>query len=100
MRPDGFLVLLFNARHDADWEGLTEHMKKGDTFSPLKYSGRFPVYYSAGSVVQDNREGGLKHDFAMVFTKASSDDDSLSLQFGKLRQIPGWEAAHDVNLTT
>lgn len=99
MRPDGFLVLLFNARSDADWEGLTEHMKEGGTSTPLKYSGRFPVYYSAGSVVQDNREGGLKNDFAMVFTKASSDDDSLSLQLNKLRQIPEWNAASDFQPT-
>jgi hypothetical protein len=100
MLPGGFLVLLFNSRRDADWEGLTEHMKKGDTPTPLKYSGRFPVYYSAGSVVQDNREGGLKHDFAMVFTKASSDDDCLSLQLSKLRQIPGWEAASNIQPST
>jgi hypothetical protein len=98
MRPHGFLVLLFNARSAADWEGLTKHMKKGDGSSPLKYSGRFPVHYSAGSVVQDNRDGGLKHDFAMVFTKASSDEDDLLSQFRKLRQIPGWEAASAMRL--
>jgi DNA methylase len=97
MRPDGFLVLLFNARSAADWEGLTEHMKEGDGSTPLKYLGRFPVYYSAGSVVQDNRDGGLKHDFAMVFTKASSDEGNLSSQFRKLRQIPDWEAARAVH---
>jgi hypothetical protein len=95
MRPDGFLVLLFNARSAADWEGLTEHMKRGQGSGPLKYLGRFPVYYSAGSVVQDNRDGGLKHDLAMVFTKASSNETNLSVQFRRLRQIPDWEAACD-----
>ncbi len=97
MRPDGFLVLLFNARSAADWEGLTEHMKQSDGSTPLKYLGRFPVYYSAGSVVQDNRDGGLKHDFAMVFTKASSNESNLSLQSRKLRQIPDWESACDIH---
>lgn len=96
MRPNGFLVLVFNARSADDWEGLTQHMGAGNASNPLKCAGRFPVYYSAGSVVQDNREGGLKHDFAMVFTKANCDKAIMSVQLNKLHRIPGWEGVGDI----
>jgi hypothetical protein len=96
LRTNGFLVLVFNARSAEDWQGLTQHMETGNDKSPLKCLGRFPVYYSAGSVVQDNREGGLKHDFAMVFTKSGCDKDTMSVQLKKLRRTPGWEAIGDI----
>lgn len=96
MRPNGFLVLVFNARSADDWEGLTQHMGTVNGNNPLKCAGRFPVYYSAGSVVQDNREGGLKHDFAMVFTKANCDKAIMSVQLHKLHRIPGWEGVGDI----
>jgi hypothetical protein len=95
LRPNGFLVLVFNARSAEDWSGLTEHMSTGTQNMGLRYAGRFPVNYSAGSVVQDNRPGGLKYDYAMVFTKESGVYSEVSVQINRLRLIPRWEGASD-----
>ena len=93
LRPDGFLVLVFNARNVKDWEGITTHMNRDNQNNALIYAGRFPVHYSTGSVVQDNRGGGLKYDYAMVFTRATSGPFAPSRQLETLRKLEGWEPA-------
>jgi hypothetical protein len=62
---NGLLAVIFNARSDHHWNSLYELEKS----SELKYIGCYPMQYSAGSVVQDNRQGGLKIDFILLFVK-------------------------------
>jgi hypothetical protein len=85
------IVILFNARDAPSWEYLNGLGQK-PTESSLEYRGHFPLSYSAGSVVQDSRKGGLKNDFALVFQKpglASSGSDQLH----RLKCIQGWSDA-------
>ena len=93
LRPDGVLVLLYNAREAEEWEAfraVCEGSSDGD-MSGLRYLGIFPCNYSARSVVQDNRKGSLPNDLALVFCKASSlSSDGHFLR--KLERIPDWSA--------
>ncbi len=83
MRDDAFLVLLYNARQAARWRFVSQIIDKS---GGLKYFGKFPCNYSAGSVVQDNRKGGLKNDIALVFGKPDADSRRLC----QLANIPNW----------
>ena len=83
MRDDAFLVLLYNARQEARWTFISQIV---DGSVGLEYFGKFPCNYSAGSVVQDNRKGGLKGDVALVFGKSGA--DAFKLQ--RLATIPNW----------
>jgi hypothetical protein len=89
LRPTGFMVFLFNARNSSDWVALKPAMEMSSTSAPLRYVGCFPAQYSAGSVVQDNREGGLKHDYALVFS--GSADLSIERR-SALMTIGGWSS--------
>lgn len=90
LKKGRFLVLLFNARGSLSWEYLHASLQ-GSANGCLEYRGHFPLSYSAGSVVQDNRKGSLKHDFVLVFQKpgAGSDTDRVH----KLEYIEGWSSA-------
>lgn len=66
LRDDGKLILMFNTTDMEVWDIL----KHAPEASGLFYRGRFPVEYSAGSVVQDSRQGSLKHDWCLVYTKS------------------------------
>ncbi len=91
LKKGRLLVLLFNARGSLSWEYLRAFHQE-PTEGHLEYVGYFPLSYSAGSVVQDSRKGGLKHDFALVFQKqgtGSSDIDRVC----KLQHIEGWSSA-------
>ncbi len=54
LAPTGLCVLLFNARDEADWAAFKTSLTGSNS---LTYIGHFPCIYSAGSVVQDNRDG-------------------------------------------
>lgn len=87
LKPGGYMVVLFNARDDASWvpikKSLDQSQGKG-----LDYVGAFEAHYSTGSVVQDNRDGGLQHDFGLVFTKGIGADSESRLK--TLSALPGW----------
>ena len=83
MRDDAFLLLLYNARQKAPWTFIS---KIADKSTGLEFLGKFPCNYSAGSVVQDNRKGGLKGDMALVFGKCEAD----ALKLRRLATIPNW----------
>lgn len=85
LRDDGFLVLIYNARQSDRW-GFVNQMIKAKNDDTLKYVGYFPCNYSAGSVVQDNRKGGLKNDLALVFANPNIDTLAISSLF----RIPNW----------
>ncbi len=84
LQNGGFLVLLFNSRRDDDWSAI-----RGVTGNPLmNLLGCFPMEYSATSVVQDNREGGMKNDYILVYGKGRPSERSALL----LKTIPGWRS--------
>lgn len=93
LSSDGILVLLFNASKEDEWEvfrAVCEEKANSNSVG-LRFLGSFPCYYSARSVVQDNRRGSLKNDFALVFCRGdslSSHDHSIR----KLETIPAWSS--------
>ena len=86
LREDAFLLLFYNARRDSAWDFISQlHQELND----LIYLGCFPSKYSAGSVVQDTRPGGLKEDLVLVYAKQSYDPERLC----RLASLPGWSTA-------
>ncbi len=65
LKPNGLLAIMFNARSSAHWNSLhTLELVTG-----LEYIGSYPMEYSAGSVVQDNRKGSSKSDYVLLYGK-------------------------------
>ena len=84
LTESGTLVLFFNAREEASWAYLDQFSANaGD--AGMDYIGCFPLVYSASSVVQDNRDGALRTDYGLVFSRSGSPRSSLL-------KIPGWMA--------
>lgn len=82
IQPEGFLVLFFNSRRDDDWSAI-----RGITDSTgMNLVGCFPMEYSARSVVQDNRKGGMKNDYILIFSKGEASRKALDV----LQSVPGW----------
>ena len=63
----GFFILIFNTTEKEVWEAIKNSIQESQ--DDLQYLGRFSADYSAGSVVQDNREGALVNDWCLVFSK-------------------------------
>jgi DNA modification methylase len=82
LKPDGIFLLYFNARDKESWKFLESLKSMGD----LEFSGAFPMEYSANSVVQDNRRGGLKHDYILIMKHKHSH----ILSNHEFEKIPGW----------
>jgi 16S rRNA G966 N2-methylase RsmD len=78
----GFLVLFFNARTKESWKFLNSFSGSASA-AGMAYCGCFPLVYSAASVVQDNREGALRTDYGLVFSRSAIATHSLA-------DIPGW----------
>ena len=82
LRESGFLVLFFNARTEASWKFLDSFVANANS-AGMAYCGCFPLVYSATSVVQDNREGALRTDYGLVFSRSAVVGRTLA-------DIPGW----------
>jgi len=82
LSDSGCLVLFFNARTEASWKFLESFNNSADT-AGMTYCGCFPLVYSAASVVQDNRDGALRTDYGLVFSRSAGAAHSLA-------DIPGW----------
>ncbi len=82
LKESGSLVLFFNARERTSWAYLDRFLPKAAE-TGLTYSGCFPLVYSASSVVQDNRDGAMKTDYGLVFSR-------FGRGAGFLVGIPGW----------
>ena len=85
LQNDGFLILIYNARQRDRWEFINRLIEDSRN-NRLCYIGQFPCNYSARSVVQDNRKGGLRNDIALVLGNLHVDSEMVSL----LRHIPNW----------
>lgn len=87
VKENGFLSLIFNARSKQHWSSL-EAIE--EVASGFRYIGCFPMNYSAGSVVQDNRKGGLKNDFILLFCKTDK-NEKVSKITNKFSSLPNWQ---------
>ncbi|MCI5114138.1 MAG: hypothetical protein D3912_04775 [Candidatus Electrothrix sp. AX1] len=79
LQPNGTLCLQFNTKDGNGWRFLRSPPEG------LVYSGCFPLHYSARSLVQDNRKGAMKHDYALIYKRSNDSDISCMLE-----DIPGW----------
>ena len=89
LAPQGYFVLIFNARQIDRWSALDDlklTLGNGNRV-PLSYLGYFPCVYSAKSVVQDNRQGSLRTDYAMVFGRSNGNH---AQKLSGLVRIPNW----------
>ncbi|MFM6504600.1 MAG: type II modification methylase, partial [Dolichospermum sp.] len=84
LKPGGILALFFNARDAASWQFLKEVIPSDDK---LQLRGLFPMNYSANSVIQDSRKGGLKNDFVLIYQKPGN-EAKIRLNF--LESLPNW----------
>lgn len=66
LKDNGCLVMMFNCTDEKIWGKIREAYS---SFDCLQFKGRFPLSYSANSVVQDSRNGALKIDWCLVFGK-------------------------------
>ena len=85
LRSDGLMAVIFNARVKDHWKSLDEI----DKSTSLQFIGCYPIAYSSGSVVQDNRKGGLKSDYVLLFTKGKRQID-LNSHLSILENVDGW----------
>jgi hypothetical protein len=88
LKEGHFMIILFNARDSLSWEYLYA-FRQESAEGLLEYKGHFPLSYSAGSVVQDTRNGSLKNDLALVFQKQGVGTSGMD-RVRKLRCIEGW----------
>ena len=82
---DGLMAVVFNARSKSHWQGL-ESLKASTGFS---YLGCYHMKYSAGSVVQDNRKGGLKTDFVLLYSSGKNQNFSSTIR-SYLHTLDSW----------
>lgn len=87
LHEDGVIALLFNARDKESWKYL-KHAKAST--NSIHYWGCLQMYYSAGSLVQDNRKGALKSDYILFFAKNNSSHKKSIRIIDKLTKTPGW----------
>jgi hypothetical protein len=83
LKAGGYMAILFNARDELSWT----YLRNVDNI--LVYKGCFPMRYSATSVIQDNRKGGMKQDYVLIYQK-SSQCSVVSSEIETLQALPGW----------
>lgn len=85
LKNNGVLAVIFNARSVSHWDSLRE-LESGLRF---EYLGCYPLVYSAGSLLQDNRRGGLRTDFVLLYGKRMSNECRIRIMDTFLR-VTGW----------
>ncbi len=83
LKPSGFLCLLYNCVKNSGWDFLRNPFG-------LSFVGCFNLNYSASSIAQDNRNGAMKSDFALVYrrTKETPYPDILASLSGWSQEFP------------
>lgn len=89
LEKDGFLAILFNARATSYWQSL----RQLETATGLAYIGCYPSAYSAGSILQDNRKGGLKTDFVLLYGKQLN-GKTLAETLAAFSDVKGWTTCY------
>ena len=87
LSDDGHLIVLFNGRERDAWAAIRE-CAATDNGNSLSFIGCFPCAYSAHSVIQDNRKGAMKSDWALVFSRNNS-----TRALNGLKDMAGWNAS-------
>lgn len=85
LKLGGTLALIFNARSNEHWDSIRNLNENEE----LSFIGHYPMEYSSGSVVQDNRAGGLKTDFVLLYAKKRKTNNVQHIA-GKFSDVPGW----------
>ena len=85
LKKDGFLTIMFNTRTDCHWQCLSDL----ETTAGLVYIGCYPSVYSAGSVLQDNRKGGLKTDYVLLYGKQINEENRAKT-VAAFSNVKGW----------
>ena len=89
LEKNGVLGFMFNTRSKHYWDSLREL----EATSDFVYLGCYPIAYSAGSILQDNRKGGLKTDFVLLYGKSMSKEDQIRI-IDTFRITNGWTTRH------
>jgi hypothetical protein len=89
LSPGGRLALLFNARDNGSWAYVRESVQHT---TDVDFEGCFPLVYSAGSVVQDNRAGSLKNDYVLIYKK-HADNHTQDQPTDPFMDIEGWSTS-------
>ena len=89
LKKNGFMAILFNARSECYWQSLREL----EAATGLAYIGCYPNVYSAGSVLQDNRKGGLKSDYVLLYGKQNSEEKRLKT-LAAFSDVKGWTTCY------
>ena len=84
LKSNGLMAVMFNARLKDHWNSLNEL----ENSTSLKYIGCYPMEYSAGSVVQDNRKGGLRNDYVLLYGKKFKKTPPL------FKNLHGWSESY------
>ncbi|MDM8523029.1 DNA methyltransferase [Desulfococcaceae bacterium HSG8] len=89
LKPQGFLAAIFNARSSDHWNSLhtLEAMSEAD------YMGCYPMPYSAGSVIQDNRKGSLTSDYVLLYGKQVTDAFRKKMN-QRFSAVEGWSVEY------
>lgn len=89
LSDDGLMAVMFNARSKNHWQSL-ENLKPPTGF---RFLGCYRMKYSAGSVVQDSRSGGLKTDFVLLYSNGDGYNVSNMVQ-SRLHSFEEWTTSH------
>ncbi len=73
LKKDGIMAILFNTRSECHWQSFRELEEN----TVLTYIGCYPSAYSAGSILQDNRKGGLKSDFVLLYGNKMNEEKRI-----------------------
>ena len=82
LKDGGVFILIFNTTDAEVWSSIKKFI--GQHKNNLQYLGRFSADYSAGSVVQDSRDGSLVNDWCLVISRGQPKIDFSS------KGLPAW----------
>ncbi len=92
LERNGLLAVIFNARSSDHWDSLYALEESAG----LEYIGCYPMAYSAGSVVQDNRKGSLKSDYVLLYGKCITSLFRMKLS-NLFSVVDGWNIDYPKN---
>ena len=84
--PKGIAIVLYNSRKGTEWDFLKQAITDGG----LNLFGKFLCSYSAGSIAQDSRAGGMSSDYALVLCREGEIPTESQTSF--LSKQTGWQS--------
>ena len=83
LKPDGYMLVIYNSSNQ-DWNMLP---KPPD----WNFICRFDMKYSAGSLIQDNRKGAMREDYAFLFSKTRPIPANFPFRY--FEKMPGFSTS-------